>query len=157
MQCDMCGTDTRLVLASVEGTEMKVCGACAKFGKILKPVYAPPTPKTLIRQQRAIREQELEETVEVMVENYSALIKQAREKANLKQEELALKINEKLSLIHQIETGHMELSIPLAKKLEHFFGITLIEEVKSRTSIASVHGDNQITIGDMITIKKRPK
>ena len=40
----MCGKDTNLFLASVEGCELKVCKVCAKHGKILRSVR-PNTQK----------------------------------------------------------------------------------------------------------------
>lgn len=43
----------------------------------------------------------------------------------LSQEELGMKINEKPSVIHHLETGSMKPSDALARKLEHYLKIQL--------------------------------
>ncbi len=63
------------------------------------------------------------------------------------------KINEKESLIHQIETGRFEPNIALTRKLEKFLKIKLIEEHeeihKGKTKIKT----DKFTIGDFIKVK----
>ncbi|MFH0869112.1 MAG: helix-turn-helix domain-containing protein, partial [archaeon] len=65
---------------------------------------------------------------EIVVEDFGKLIAHARQKAGLKQDELALKINEKLPVVQAAESGR-RLDIMLARKLAKFFGIKLVEVV----------------------------
>jgi putative transcription factor len=60
-----------------------------------------------------------------LTNEYSRLIKNARELRGLSQEELGKKINEKTSVISHLETGSMKPDDALARKLEHFLKIQL--------------------------------
>jgi putative transcription factor len=149
--CDMCGKETNLVVADIEGTELNVCDICAKHGKIIRKIEP-------IKESRNIRKKEKieieEETIEKIVEGYGKLIKESREKLGLKQEDFAKKINEKSSIIHNIESEHYEPDIKLAQKIEKFLKIRLIEEEKiEKTNIDHVDSAG-LTIGDLIKIKK---
>ncbi|MEM1666659.1 MAG: multiprotein-bridging factor 1 family protein [Nitrososphaerota archaeon] len=63
------------------------------------------------------------------VEGFHVRIKNARERMGLSQEELAAQLNEKATLIKKIEQGEVKPSIELARKLEKFLKIQIIEEV----------------------------
>jgi len=72
--------------------------------------------------RRAPREvQELD-----LAENYPQIIQKARRKNDLSQEELALKVKERLSIIQKIELGKMAPDIRLAKTLEHVLRVKLL-------------------------------
>ena len=146
MMCNMCGKDTRLVKAIIEGTEMDVCKECAKFGKIVKRVKLVSKPKK--------KKEEIPEVMKRVVSDYAARIKNAREKEGLKQEELAKKLNEKESIISLIEKGKFAPSLKLAEKLEKFFHIKLIEEVEEKSSDKEKLKAAGFTIGDIIKVKK---
>jgi putative transcription factor len=73
----------------------------------------------------------------------------------IKQEDAAKKLSEKVSILHNLETGRREPSIPLARKLENFYGIKLIEVSKEEKIEKSKSNSEEITLGDVITIKKR--
>ena len=55
----MCGTETQLFKAEVEGAVMKVCSNCGKFGKILSRVK---TAEEIKHQKKRQKEQEQRET-----------------------------------------------------------------------------------------------
>jgi putative transcription factor len=157
MQCDMCGKDVsdyELTNAIIEGTKLRVCDKCSKFGKVLKsPLNSFNRNNDKTPQFKQIKTEP--EYEEMIVENYSEIIKSAREKKNIKQEDFANLINEKESLIHKIETGHMEPNIKMARKIEKFLGITLIKEVELGGSI-NISKDKKftsLTIGDIIKFK----
>jgi len=159
----MCGKETHLVIALIEGTKLNVCKECAKFGKIIqkpkteeikakknKRFFEAETHKTYPREKNIIKK----EIIQAIVPNCAFLIKQKREKLKLKQEELAEKIAEKESLIHHLESGKFEPSIKLAEKLEKFLKIKLIEEREAiKINIEKTKSD-KFTIGDFIKIKK---
>ena len=150
MRCDLCGKDAELYTTLIEGTELQVCINCSQFGKVLKRVAAPVAE---IKTGRLVAE-EGPEIIELVVAHYPSLVKQAREKAGLKQEELAQKLNEKESIIQKVETGHYQPSMKLARKLEKFLHITLVEETKIEKQKQSASSSAKgFTIGDLL--KKR--
>jgi len=148
-RCDMCGTETNLVVATIEGTEMNVCNECGKFGKVIRRIQEPrQAPSPIMKKQPE------EEKVERVVGGYGKQIKESREKKGLTQEEFAKKINEKVSLIHKIESEHQVPSISLAQKIGKFLGIVLIEQEKPQEGNFSKSTSDALTIGDLIKLKK---
>lgn len=152
MNCDMCGKEDVLFKTDVEGSIMNVCKACSKFGKIIAQI------KPRIEQQhkhigKAIQKSPEKELMQVIVSDYAQIIKQKREKLDLKQEDFAKQINEKVSLIHQIETGHFEPNIELARKLEKALRIKLVEEHEEVHSKGQQVKSDKFTIGDFIKVK----
>lgn len=116
----MCCKEDNLFLAVIEGTQMKVCSECANFGKRLGPVQEAEQRKAPIVPEKEI--------LEVIVPDFPQRIRQAREGLGLKQGELAKKLNLKESLIQKVENGNMEPSIVLARKMEGFLRINLVEQ-----------------------------
>ncbi len=118
-ECELCGAKTKSRAgARINGVFLEVCLECAKSGTAVE-AYKPAPVKPV---------QFKVEPEEVLVMDYALAIRQAREKANLKQEELAVKLNEKLSVIQAAESGK-RLDLNLAKKIEKLFGIKLTEIV----------------------------
>ena len=94
--------------------------------------------------------------VDGIVSDYSVKIRESREKLELTQKELGEKIAEKESIIHKIETGLMEPSLKLAKKLENFLKIKLIE-IYGEDKIKKIDfKSDKLTIGDLLDMKKNP-
>jgi|SRR3989338_6458959 len=151
MQCDLCGKEDEIYLALIEGTELNVCKNCSKFGKIIKKIIMEK--KEIKEKERKKKELPEKEILQVIVSDYAKLIKAGREKLNLKQEEFAKKINEKTNLIHLIETGKFEPSINLARKLEKFLKIKLIEEHEEIMTGKKETKTDKFTIGDFIKVK----
>ncbi len=148
----MCGKETNLFKTVVEGTELRVCKDCSKFGRVVEKIAEPVKGK---KKKHIEEEREEPEIVEAIVPDYASKVKNARESLGLKQEELAKKLSEKESVIHKIETGHYEPNLMLARKLERFLKITLVEqqEIKKEGN-AKVSPAGPLTIGDLIKIKK---
>ncbi len=149
--CELCGKfNDNLIEAIVEGAVVSVCKSCSNFGHVIlieKPINQE------IPKRKIVIEKEPEE-FEIIVNNYAQEVKQAREKLDLKQEELAQKIAEKISVIHKIESGHLKPSLALAKKLEHFLNIKLIEKYKEEKTKTVDFTNSSLTIGDLIKFKK---
>ncbi|MGE0792651.1 MAG: multiprotein bridging factor aMBF1 [Candidatus Woesearchaeota archaeon] len=149
--CDMCGKDDRLIKVKLEGTIMNVCTSCSKYGEKIN--------ETNFKSKSYFKKME-SEIEEVLVSNYSTLIKNSREKLNLKQEDVAKKINEKESLIHQIESGSITPRLVTIKKLEKFFNIKLIEKIENKAYEHNKENSNsELTIGDLLekAMKKNKK
>lgn len=161
MQCDMCGKDTNLFITEIEGSQMKVCEKCASHGKIIKRIV-PEQPRIEQKKTSSIISKSAvpdstKETIQIISPDFAKKVKDARENLGFKQEDFANMINEKQNHIRNIETGHSEPDVNLARKLERALKITLIEErVLEKERPRNVSTD-ELTIGDMITIKKRVK
>jgi putative transcription factor len=153
MQCDICGKEVKnLTEVDVEGTILSLCDDCKKFGKPIKK------PKRIVRSRKRYDTEEEDKPIEMIRPDYSSVLKSARQKKGLKQEDVAKKLNEKESMIHSLETGHHEPSLDLARKLENFYGVKVIETVdkeeKEKKSKAKSKSSG-LTIGDIIKVKKK--
>ena len=95
------------------------------------------------------------ETTYELLEDYNTIVRQAREKKKWSREDFGAKINEKVSVVTRIETGHMPPDIKLARKIEKIMGIVLLEKVEDTSGeefkAGSLKGS---TIGDIARIKK---
>lgn len=156
MQCDMCGKETDVLYKTeIEGAVMYVCKECSKFGKVLSVKRSFAEKKKVEKKKERKVEPEVD-IVEEIVDDYNTIVKNAREKRGLKQEELAKKISEKVSLIQKIETGDIEPSIKVARKLEKFLKIKLIETIRlEKTKPKTTKESGKLTIGDIIEVKKK--
>lgn len=146
--CDMCGRGGNLNPAIVEGSLLNVCENCAKFGKVI-------LIKKQTQQKQDTKKQPFKQTfdlVNVIDEDYPRKIKEAREKLGLKQEELARKINEKESVIHKLETGHLQPTLLMAKKLEKVLNISLVKTYQEENEKIDFK-DAKLTIGDIAKVK----
>ncbi len=153
MQCDLCGAETENIFRTiVEGTELNVCKDCSKYGKVIE--------KRVIRVKEDVKKELTKpvepekEIIQVIVPDFAQRIKKKRESLGLKQKEFAKKISEKESLIHNMETGSFKPSISLARKLEKFLKIKLIEEYEEEHKKGSKTKTEGFTVGDLIKIKK---
>jgi putative transcription factor len=160
MQCEMCGSQTQVLLkTNIEGSVLNVCRECASFGKIVGEIRPQPRRSKKKQEAKAApsrpQAREEQEPIYMIVPGFARKIKNARERKGLDQKKFAKKINEKDSLIHKLETAALEPSIKLARKIEKFLGITLVQEYKDETVATSRGSAKQVTIGDMIRIRKR--
>lgn len=154
MDCEMCGAKTKLFKTKIEGTEMNVCRSCSRYGEILAEVREPkPVKKSSVSTSQSIERGQI---IQGIVKDYPSKIKTAREKLNLTHKEFARKINEKESVIHKLETGAFEPNFPLARKLEKFLKIKLVERFEEEnTQIQQKTKSDTFTLGDFIKIKKK--
>ena len=152
----MCGSSGKLYKAIVEGAELTVCHDCSKFGRVTGVIKQEVSRKSKPKIDATYENKEPQkEIMQIIVGNYAEKIKRKRESLGLKQEEFAKKINEKESLIQKIESGHFEPSIELAKKIEKFLRIKLIEEHEEKHEKQTKSKTDSFTIGDLIKIKKK--
>lgn len=159
MPCDMCGADSQLVLAEIEGVRLQVCITCARFGKVLKMV---PKPEPEVKRKAAAKGAEKPEVIAappepewVLVKDFAERIREKRESLGLKQKEFALKIAEKESLLHKIETGGFTPGIDLARKIERILNITILEKTEQFEAELPKAKDSGLTLGDIIAVKKK--
>ncbi len=163
--CEICGKNNSLVKAIVSGSELEVCEPCSKYGRVVKKMGAPnfqnPSHIGSANRLYAQPKPRIEEPGLKIVENYGNTIQRAREKQKLSHDDLSKKIGEKESMLHHIEAQHHEPSIQVARKLEKFFGIKLVEELdavkadQENRLQQSKKSSEGMTLGDFMKIKKR--
>ncbi len=144
--CEICGDKEANIKAIVEGSLLNVCENCAKFGSTI-------LVKQIQKKENKPVKKTTTELVSIINPDYPKLIKSAREKFGLKQKDLALKLNEKESVIHKLETGSLQPTILLARKLEKVLKINLVELYEETHEGVNLK-DEQLTIGDLLKLKK---
>ena len=149
----MCGKETRLFKTDVEGTILNVCDGCSKFGKIIS-ILKQKEQKKDVKKEVVLEKPKEEEFVMAIVPDYGTIIKNKREHLGITQEDFAKKINEKISLVHKIETNQFEPSVGLARKIEKFLSVKLIEQEEVRPGTALKTKSDSLTIGDFIKLEK---
>ncbi len=160
MECEICGRPIRgkgfKIL--VEGSEMTVCEDCKNYG-IEKPKVSQKksfAPRPIISKP-ANRPRDLSiDLGEELVENFHIIIRRERERRGWSQEDLAKKIQEKVSLIKKIENAEITPEPEVIEKLERVFDIKLrerVEEVKVETKRVNMTP----TLGDIVVIRRKRK
>ena len=126
-QCEVCGQPIYGEPQSViiEGGALKVCGSCSKLGKpITRKKHVIPNKISFTNQSNRpinIIKDDLE-----LRQDFNKVIRKAREKMGISQEELGRKINEKLSVIKHVESAKLTPDNSLAKKLQHYLKVELL-------------------------------
>jgi putative transcription factor len=134
VQCEICGSSIRgeVQAVNIDGGVFRVCNSCSRLGK---PARLPKPVSTLASNAQgsfassssiganpiSLPEEELE-----LRQDFNKVIKVAREKSGMSQEELGRKINEKPSVISHLEVGKLKPDNVLARKLEHALKIQLL-------------------------------
>jgi putative transcription factor len=157
MQCDMCGKDEQLFQTDIEGGTLNVCKKCSRYGKVISVVREKKADRHAEKGIPGVEARSLlkKELVLIIADDYAKKIKDARQKLGLKQEELARMLAEKESLIHKMENGQFEPSISMARKLEKYLRIKLVEQHEESHASQGRVKSGSLTIGDIIQIKQK--
>lgn len=142
-ECEICGAEIegKAQYIAIGSSKLRVCKTCARYGTaVTEDAEAQAQVKTktsvgseqakqaqLTQAKRRLYEQmdhEIEEGLEID-DDYGRKIKEAREKAGLKQAELALRINERQSLLRKIEHEEIMPTDAVRKKIERLLKISL--------------------------------
>ncbi|MFQ5907500.1 MAG: multiprotein bridging factor aMBF1 [Thermoplasmata archaeon] len=146
--CEMCGTEhDRLRTVSVEGSRLMLCDRCARFGEEIRP----PTTRSpaLPGAPRRGPAQQVRETEYDLAPDFPDRLRRAREAMGWKREELARKINEKLSVLEKLEKGRMRPPDALVSKLERTLQVRLRERVEEGEGPRHTES-RPLTLGDLI-------
>ncbi len=153
MNCDLCGKETELLRALVEGTELTVCSSCSKYGKVTGKARAfVPESKKPHEDKKAAAE----EPIDAVVGNFGELLKRKRETLGLSQSDFAKKIAEKESILQKLETGGIKPTLDRARELERMLGLKLVEELREEP-VSQQKSKEVMTLGDFVKIKARKK
>ena len=112
LQCDVCGREIigkphRVI---IEGAKLTTCAQCAKLGsaewkpepKNLNLPFKIEPPRRLKLKTAKRKSRDLREDITV-IENFGLIVRKARQRAGLSQEDLGRRIGEKVSVIRKIE------------------------------------------------------
>ncbi len=147
MYCEICGGKIfgRGYRIVVEGSELTVCDKCRDLGVEAKNVKIRVV-------KRKVAPKPIMEDYEV-VENFHEIIRKEREKRGWTQEELAKRIQEKVTLIKKLENKEITPEKDVIEKLERLFNISLrerVEDVKIESSKSLTP-----TLGDLAVIRRK--
>ncbi len=166
MQCEMCGAEAKgpLKRIKIEGTELSVCNACAKYGTEVQG--APRTSAAQASRTSAYsgsakpqvqRSRDLFDRMgSDLVEDYAIRIRDARMKLGMTQKDLALAMMERELLVKKLEKGELIPEDEVRKKLEKTLNISLLDDSSSEPTDLH-HARMTTTMGDVIQIKKAKK
>lgn len=122
--CEICGKEVKSPTEiTIDSANFKVCNSCSNLGIAVQRAAVAASPKTAPKTPYYVSpgpEFNLDP-------NYPELIKDARLKCNMSHEDLAKALSEKESIIHHLETGKLNPSLSLARKVERFLKIKLVE------------------------------
>jgi putative transcription factor len=141
MLCEMCGKEVETTTRErIEGSVLRVCADCAKFGKPIDPppVPAPARPGTPpVRYgggasrasggPRRLEERDLYTEIGEMelAADWPKRIRLAREALHWTPEEFAKKLNEKKSIVLKLEAGGFRPPDDLVRRVERLLKVRL--------------------------------
>lgn len=143
MLCEMCGEEVESTSrVRVEGSVLRLCSECARFGTVLDPPAVPATVNVPGRPMRTPRvapvrsasqrgeERDLfSEMPELeLAADWPKRIRGAREARQWTPEDLGKRLNEKKSVVLKLESGSFRPPDALVRKLEHMLGVRLRAE-----------------------------
>jgi putative transcription factor len=94
------------------------------------------------------------------VDDYPRVVKLAREKMGLSQQDLAFRAKEKLTVIQKIELEKMLPTMRLTRELEHILRVKLLvpkEEVEVPTPSPSLTSSAGATLGDVALVRQKDR
>jgi|SRR3989344_6068544 len=151
MQCEICGRDSELKKAEIDGTELMLCSSCNPEKSV------PATEKKSFaftgKKISAPNPGNLGEGLEV-ASDYGKRIREAREKKELTLEELSKKLFQNKSFIQRIEAQSIVPSNELIKKIESELEINLKEKNESEIELNESNETQGRTLADFIKKKK---
>jgi len=145
-ECELCGKPlTEIRRSMIEGSVLAVCDRCASSGEDIVTVRAKKRPVDTV----SIIDDSL-----FLESGFGKEVKALREAKALSQEELALKISERASIIKRIEHG-FEPEEATVRKLEKFFGKRFHDAGPSRMPQKTGKKLPPLTLGDVAEMRKR--
>lgn len=157
MECEICGKpiSDHPKRVKIDGSIMAVCDECSRFGRIQKE---PPKPKFRKQNNKNQKRQQprREEPQEELMEDYNEIIRKKREAKNWSREQLGQKINEKVSVIHRIESKKMVPDTKLIQKLEKALNIELLEKYNTDDLSQYIGSSGSgVKLGSIVKIKRK--
>ena len=145
--CETCGKENQLVLAEIEGVDLRVCPNCARYGKIKSSPGHYARARPVIKQEMP--------TLRV-VPNIASILHQARQAKNMTQEDFAKFLSERESTVVKWENGTMQPDVDSATRMARLLGLGLVEKEESTPDkIETGKQPGELTIGDFVKVRKK--
>jgi uncharacterized protein (TIGR00270 family) len=137
--CDICGKNAHTMLTRIEGTTYRACTECATFG-------------TIIQEQAPKKERPVQADNSVVRSGADSIIRSARERLGLTQEDFARRLAVKTSLLQHWESGHSVPTIDQARGLEKALQVSLLtsQDAGDEAVVPRAEKTAGFTIGDLI-------
>ncbi len=91
-----------------------------------------------------------------LIEDYPMVIRSARQKKKLSQEELAQKVGERVATLQSIESGRIKPTRKAIRGLERELGISLLEQKGTvPLKVGRGKGAGGSTLGDIVKVKRK--
>jgi putative transcription factor len=91
-----------------------------------------------------------------LIEDYAKVIRTARQKKKLSQEELAQKVGERISTLQSIEAGRLKPTRKTIRGLERELDISLLEPIGTvPLKVSRGKGGGGPTLGDVVKVKRK--
>ena len=158
--CEICGAPLKGkgITVSYEGSIITVCPNC--YNKIKKS--AKSVDQRELRKNEEAKKKikmsmsKLSTEVELeVVDDYYKLIKEARERLGISQQQLAQQLKVSENIIKRFESGKLKPTIQQARQLEKILGIKLLQPVESEEETEDE--DFELTLGDVVNIREGKK
>ncbi|HJH30565.1 MAG TPA: TIGR00270 family protein [Methanosarcinaceae archaeon] len=159
MECEICGAEIhgKSIKVTIDGSELDVCVKCSQHGTVSNkrmPVSRKVAPVARILPTRRAPRKSFETLSDELVDDYEMIIRDARREHDWSQDQLAVKIKEKASLLKKIERGDITPEDPIIKKLEYTLDVKLTE--RTRESEWGGESLNKgTTLGDIVKIQRK--
>jgi putative transcription factor len=142
MLCEMCGKDVETTSrVRIEGTVLRLCADCAKFGTPLDPppaapAAAVPPPRRIVYGGsasratvggRSLEERDLYTDIGELelAPDWAKRVRIGREALKWTPEDFAKKLNEKKSVVLKLESGGIHPSDALVRRVERLLRVRL--------------------------------
>ena len=144
--CEMCGKNATLTTTNIAGSSMQLCNNCKRLGSVENQ---KPSSKSFFKNKKKTQ------PTKQIVDNYSSVIAKALEEKGYNAHQLARAINLKESSLNKFLTAKLQPDLEIAKKIENFLEITLIEESTQEAPIEDYLVDEEEeqpgnSLGDLI-------
>lgn len=144
--CELCGKAADIVVADIEGVELKVCAGCASHGTIKQRFTHQSKPMIPHPEGPEYR----------VVSTYASLLHSAREKKGMSQEDFAKFLREKESILAKWEAGTLKPNIESARRIGKMLGFSLVEKDEDAASSSpSAKKSEEPTLGDFVKVRTR--
>ena len=151
----MCGSESAILSSrKISGSVIQVCSSCVALGS--EPTHRESighrayVAQTLQKRNLKRRYSDIETDDKVLIRDYGAVVRKAREKLGLDHATLASRISEKKSILTSVEVENMRPNEKLVKKLENFLKIKLMESVEDSPEPKSKKSSEGLTMGDLL-------
>ncbi len=167
-QCEMCSAEIyRPVTIKVEGALLDVCANCTSFGNIVeKPrsrvqiqsssrgSTSPSVPSRTGSSPRPKFKPRKDTSDKELINDFANIIRSARMKKKINQEQLATMTGLSIPFIKSIEAGKTRPTDAATKKLERELKIQLLFSPEAELDYSEKTKSKATTLGDIAVIRK---